>query len=446
MRTEWKRKSLSLFCLALPLVLVGTVAAQSGTLGVLNRVQRVDDPELGELIRIAMENRQDANEKETLEIIRKVTQGYAQVKLLDQQIEQVSRRIESIAGPAELRYELLLAKAELEAKLMTELATLREVMGVMPKHAFDKKPVETLNAWLALNMIDERVYVLDGLKPFSDYWANRRWQSAGLLPEGQTLDYIRERLRKKDKLPIRIDIYYTAALSNAAGALRARIVSLIGEMDAHMEAEVRTELSTWVGSGESTFFLRDGRIRALYPAPVMRPDGSGKPLVTGLVNPNDLEQHILWRLTMPKNVPLKARVEYDEASALLAKQVAEMAKTVAKRLGIAEAVEAAEILVEPLPEARFLGRWRAVTDSEIQEIELRADGRSRLTMRKGAQKIVPAPWTLTTRQIFIDSSYLVTYLGYLNEEGNLVVDRGEIWPQGSWHDAGGPPMVLTKVE
>ena len=446
MRTEWKRKSLSLFCLALPLVLAGAVAAQSGALSVLGRVQRVDDPELGELIRVAMENRHNANEKEAFEIIRKVTQGYAQVRLLDRQIEQVSRRIESTAGPAELRYELLLARAELETKLMTELATLREVMGVMPKHAFDKKPIDTLNAWLALNMIDERVYVLDALKPFSEYWASWRWQSAGLLSEGQTLDYIRQRLRKRDNLPIRIDIYHTSALSVAAGALRARIVSLIGEMDAHMDAEVRTELSTWVGSGESTFFLRDGQVRTLYPAPVKRPDGGGKPLITGLVNPNDLEQHILWRLLMPKNVPLKFRVEYDEASALVAKQVAETAKTVAKRLGIAEVVEVAEILVEPFPEAQFFGRWQGVADAEVREIELRPDGQSRLTMRKGAQKVVPAPWTLTTKEIFIDSSFLVTYLGYINAEGNLIVDKGEIWPQGSWHDRGSPAMVFTKVE
>ena len=75
---------------------------------VLNRVQKIEDPELGELIRIAIEN---INTPETeqisiflpgnpeytrlksiiqtqeLEIVRKVTEAYTEIKLLDNQIE-----------------------------------------------------------------------------------------------------------------------------------------------------------------------------------------------------------------------------------------------------------------------------------------------------------------------------------------------------------------------
>jgi hypothetical protein len=113
-------------------------------------------------------------------------------------------------------------------------------------------------------------------------------------------------------------------------------VSLARETNADMGTEVRLEPTTWVGSGESTFFLREGRIRTLYSLPVRRPDGGAKNLASGLVDPNDVEQHILWRLTKPKNVPLTFRIEYDEASAALARQVADKAKAVAKRVGLAE--------------------------------------------------------------------------------------------------------------
>lgn len=448
MKTGWTKNLLCLLCLGLPVALPAVAPAQSETPSILDRVQKVDDPELADLIRVAIESRENLGQKETLEIIRKVTLSYVQIKLLDQQIAEVSRKIEAETGPAEMRYELLLAKTELESKLMNELANLREVMGIVPKHPFEEQPIETLNTWLNLNVIGERVYVLEGQKPFFEYWAKRRWKSAGLLSEKESLDYIRKRLQSNSSLPVRIDIDHTPSNTAAAEDLRGKIISLAKEANAQMETEVRTELiSTFVGSGESTFFLRQGQIRTCYPTAVQRPDGGPRPLVTGLVNPNELEQHVLWRLTRAKNVPLTFRIEYDEASALTAKQVAEAAKAVAKRLGISDVVEVVEVLVEPVPEAVFLGRWRAVADTEIREIELQAGGQSRLTMRTGrtGQTTQPAPWMLTTKEIFIESGPLVTWRGYLNTEGNLVINRGQIYLQGSWH--GGPPeMVFKKVE
>ena len=448
MQVKWIKK---LLCLLLCLGMATAAIAQNNTPSVLDRVQNVDDPELGELIRVAIENQakvRQSSQEETLELIRKVTLSYTQIKLLDQQIAEVSRKIKAETGPAEMQYELLLAKTELEAKLMTELANLRQVMGITPKHAFDKKPVKTLNTWLFVNVIGERVYVVDSLKPFQEYWVKRRWKSVGLLSEREALDYVRERLKDKNNLPIRIDIHYTAAMSSAAKDLHNEVISLARETNSQMETEVRTELSVFVGSGESPFFIREGKIRTLYPYGVQRPDGGPKLLVTGLVNPNDLEQHILWRLNKPKNVPLRFRIEYDEASALLARQVAEMSKAIAKRLGIAEVVEIVEVLVQPVPEAAFLGHWQAVGATEIREIKLQAQGQSQLTMRSGrtGQTTQPAPWTLTTKEIFIDSSHKVTYKGYINAEGNLVLDRGQIYPQGSFHSEGPPLTVFKKIE
>ncbi|MFH1718732.1 MAG: hypothetical protein ABIF19_15360, partial [Planctomycetota bacterium] len=225
MKAKWIKKSLCLLCLTL-----GTVAmAQSETPSILDRVQNVDEPELAELIRIAIENHKDIDQKETLEIIRKIRLSYVQVKLLDQQIAEVSRKIEDQTGPEEMRYELLLAKTELESKLMTELANLREVMGVVPKHAFDEKPIETLNTWVSLHVLDQGVYVLDGQKPFLEYWARRRYKSSGLLSERDALDCVRERLQNKANMPIRIVLYHTAAMRSSANDLRSKVISLARE-------------------------------------------------------------------------------------------------------------------------------------------------------------------------------------------------------------------------
>jgi hypothetical protein len=453
MKAGWIKKSLCFLCLALAAVAM----AQSNTSSVLDRVQKVDDPELSELIRVAMESRKGITQKERLEMMRKVTLSYAQIKLLDQQIAEISRKVETTMGPAEIKYELLLAKTELESKLTAELANLREVMGIVPRHAFDKKPLETLNTWLCLNVIDERVYVLDALKPFFEYWAEQRWKSAGLLPEKELPDYIREKLKNKNDLPIRIDIYYKSTTSSAAAELRARIVSLVRETNTQMEAEIHSELATWVGSGESTFFLRQGQIRTFYPAAVQRPDRDPKLLVTGLVNPNDLEQHILWRLTMPKNVPLRFRIEYDSASALLARQVAEMAKAVAKRLGIAEVVEVDEVLVEPVPESVFLGRWQALGKGEILAIDVQPGEVCQVTMGDRSQAIKPGTsvkgiWVPTTKGIVIDINDRISgkshcsYRGSINAEGNLVINRVEIYPQGSMHFIGATQTIFERVE
>ncbi len=65
----------------------------------MDRVQRVDDPELADLIRTALANHKNLNEKDTLESFARVTQSYAQIKLLDQQIAQVARKIESTTDP-----------------------------------------------------------------------------------------------------------------------------------------------------------------------------------------------------------------------------------------------------------------------------------------------------------------------------------------------------------
>jgi hypothetical protein len=463
MQNGWMNKPVCLACLGLLAVLTAVGLGQTavdgapgGTPSIMDRVQRVDDPELAELIRTGMANHKNISERDALEIVRRITQSYAQIKLLDQQIGQVTRKIEAAIGPAEVQYELRLAKTELELKRMTEMANLREAMAVIPRFPFEKQPTPNLHAWLNLNVIDQRVCVLDTIRPFIDDWTTSRHKVVGLLRVEEMFDYVRGRMKDKSSLPIRIDVYYQPGKNSEAQGLYDKIMSLARETNAQMETEVRLELITFAGSGESTFFLREGKIRTLYPAAgVRRPAGGRDLLTTGLVDPNDLEQSILWRLTAPNNVPLRFRIEYDEASAQLAKQIADAAKAAAKRLGLAEVVEVAGALVEPVPEAVFLGQWQAIIQGEIQTIDVRPAGVCQVTMGKGSQGIpaganVGGTWLPTTKEVIIDikdkGQHYYVYRGSVNAEGNLVVDRGIIYVQGGFYISGPSRTVFTKVK
>jgi hypothetical protein len=358
-----------------------------------------------------------------------------------------------------MRYELLLAKTELEAKMMTEVANLREVMGIVPKHAFDKKPIESLSSWITLRVLDQGVYVLNSLQPFQEWWARQRNKSLGLQSKKEALDYVRELLKDPNNFPIRIDNSYTAEMSNAAKVLHDKVVSLITEANCQMEAEVNLTQIENVGRGVSMIFLRNGKISLLYSgggAPIQRPDGSPEPLATGVVEPNDLEQHIMWRLLRPKNVPLKFRIEHDETSIKLARQTADMVRAVAKDLGIGELVEVERILVESVPESDFLGRWQGITKGDIQTIDIQPTGvcvfgKSPVSKIRGGMS-VPGRWFLTPKEIFMDikdqrSDGYYVYRGHLDKEGHLVVNRGEIHVEGSFGVAWDKQqlMVFKKV-
>ncbi len=452
------RDSRMIRVLCVSVLLLPALMAVGGepTSDMLTRVRSVDDPELGELIRAAMESYHSRYAQGCPEdmwaITRAVSEAYARIKLLDRQIEQLETRLTQLAGPEELRQEMVLAAAELESKRAIALAGLREVMGIMPRYAFETREVDDLSTWLHLVVLDQNVHALDTLKGFSEYWANCRWDSLGVLTGEETLTYIRKQLTDRRRRPMRFDLYYDPPNRSVAEDLRRKIMALAMETNAQMEVELHIDAITWRGTGEASFFVRDGQIRTFYPAPVRRPDGlDKKTLVTGRVEPDDLAQHILWRLTMPKNVPLTFRIEYDRAGVGQAQRVANEIRRIAERLKIDGLVDVNSVLVDPIPEAIFLGPWRAVTPGEIQEVEIRPESKTELLMRKWSDRDAPmtkvaAPWTLATRYIFIETGMREMYRGEIDGEGRLVLDRGQIYPQGSWHDEGGAPMVFEKID
>ncbi|MFH1718715.1 MAG: hypothetical protein ABIF19_15270, partial [Planctomycetota bacterium] len=270
------------------------------------------------------------------------------------------------------------------------------------------------------------------------------------------LDCVRERLQNKANMPIRIVLYHTAAMRSSANDLRSKVISLARETNCQMEAEVSLKLIDEAGSGVSTFFLRGGTISTLHAggAPLKRPDGASKPLVTGVVEPNELVQHIQWRLLHPGNVPLKFRIEHDEASAELARQTADKVRAVAKDLGISELVDVERILVEAVPETAILGRWQAITKGEAQRIDIQPNGVCVFVLSPGSEPIgggmsVSGRWFLTPKEIYMDikdkrDNYYV-HRGYLDKEGNLVVEKGDIYPQGSISISSLRPTVFKKV-
>jgi hypothetical protein len=176
-----------------------------------------------------------------------------------------------------------------------------------------------------------------------------------------------------------------------------------------------------------------------------------------MVEPNDLEQHVLWRLSYPGNVPLRLRIEYDQASAAPARQVAETVKTTAQRLGVADLVEMAQAPVEPVPETAFLGQWEALGKGYFQAIDIQPRGVCQVTMGDGTEAFqagaaVKGTWMPTCREVLVDISDRARhggsfyYLGFINQNGNLVVDRTEIYNQGHFKLADTGQMIFQKVK
>ena len=70
----------------------------------------------------------------------------------------------------------------------------------------------------------------------------------------------------------------------------------------------------------------------------------------------DLDQHIMWRLMFPGNLPFRFQIEHDKASAELAEHIADRVRVAANKLNVTELVDAAKVRVKPIPEATLLGR------------------------------------------------------------------------------------------
>jgi hypothetical protein len=255
-------------------------------------------------------------------------------------------------------------------------------------------------------------------------------------------------------------INYRAETRGAGERLRDAVLSLARETGTDMDVEVGLDLMRYVSSTtEAPFFCREGKVRTPYGWPMQRPDGRAPLFQKGLVvvEPNDLEQHVLWRLTYPGNVPIRLRVEYDQASAPMARQVAEMIKTTAHNLGVADLVAVTQVLTEPVPETAFLGRWEVLQKGYFQAIDVQPQGVCQVTMGDGTEMFqagasVKGTWVPACKEILVDIGDAgrhaghFFYLAFINQNGNLVIDRTEVYNQGHFHVHSPGQMIFQKVK
>ncbi len=445
------------WCVALGLLALIAMGgmAQGEISSVLNRAQVVDDPELGELILAVIENHSLLGEKELLERVREVTKGYAQIKLLDQQIEQIGRRAESIGGPGEVRYELLLARAELESRRTSELATLREVMGIIPRHAFGRRKVSALTTFVDLDVIGRRVYLLERSERFIGETVSDRFRAVGLMSGDEALDYVAAQMAKKERLPIRIDIHRTVDGIKLSEDLYDALIGQARQAKVQMESEIHLGP---VREGQGEFVLT--LIESVPPTidGVYRVGGrptlslvDGRPAAPQEVDANHVGGFVRQWLSKPDYLPTRFRIVYPSTMQPLAEETAAAIEEVARSLGIGAFVDVAYDAVEADTEGLYLGRWRASGQSMILAIDVSAENRCQFVMADGLESTgvvtrVPGRWSLAGRQIRMTrSSY--TYQGYISPDGDLLLCRRRINRQGN-RVAGvaEEPVIFRKLE
>lgn len=359
MNSKFKKVCLLAVCMCLMLGPLAIAADSEKQGSVLDRVQTIDDHELGQLIRIALANlpetkalmkppyKKSREESEKLKFelrkaeetakskaIRRVTEVYSQIKLLDTQIAHTERKIISLKKNEAIQIELILARAELDARRTTKLAELREIMNIVPKHAFGRKPVTTLNGWFKLDVIDDYVYILKCLKPYYRY-DNQPGRYRGIDPvkcmsEEDAIRYVHELIKKQDQLPLRIDISRNVAGSKLSKQICERIIKMVKNENMQLEVEVYLEEKERSSVYKRDWFLKDGKIyytldRLKRNAPIDKRA--------------NFEDYISSYLKNVGYLPAKYKIEYDAEGKDLAFHANEVLKETAKKYGVTQFVE-----------------------------------------------------------------------------------------------------------
>jgi len=361
MSSELRKTSVCIGCLCL--MLAGLASSACGKEGesILERVQVIEDPELGELVRIALANLLETKEAARLyetwqgyssgtkryelgkqyrvvkkreeekkpKVVRAVTETYAQIILLDTQIEQIDKKISSSRTTEAVQAELILARAELEARRMTKLAELREIMNIVPKHAFGRKPVETLGTWLSFDVIGDFVYVFNYLRPYRE--AQNHWQSepVGAMSRKAAVGHIKDLMREKYRLPVRVDIFRNESGIKFSEELYEELIQVFKNAKVELDAEVYLDDEIRQKDQGSEYFVREGKV---YD----NEDRMRRKQARDELRVFDEIKHLVG---LPKRLPRKFIIRYDTESKDLASRIADAIKVKAKELGVEGFVE-----------------------------------------------------------------------------------------------------------
>ena len=339
---------------------------------VLKRVTAVEDPELGEMLRIALENMPQVQklkeyeklsnsgpkeqilkfrakvadarvelEQAKVDTARVVTEIYSQVVLLDEQIDTTMRMYKKadIGAKGELATELLLAIAELKADRATALAKLRAAMNIVPKFAFSTKPLNMLNSRLKLCLINDSIYAYEYSWPFGKYDSKSKVRLLGKKTRAEIYELLRQLASDEKLLPIRIDISSTADASGNLGELRAAIVDVLEDAKVQIDAEVRIdgflhkrytteyeiiENKILTGQNVRETYRENGRNRQKWvPEKITTDEFVGKAI--GLAD-------------RPWGLPRQYFLSYDEQSKDLAEKTKKAVMDAAKEKGVEELI------------------------------------------------------------------------------------------------------------
>ena len=358
MSTWLKNKGLLVCCAFLIFDgLVGTTAAK-GQASVLSRAQTIDDPELGELIRVALENLPEpeqmrifspghpeaekarkVNELSKLHTVRLVTEAYAHIKLLDSQIEQSGAKAGSSNLPEALALELILARAELESQRATKFAELREIMHIIPRHALGRKPVKDLNGWLKLDVIGDSVLVFTGTKPFTDDESRMYDVFVKLMSAKEAMSCAVSFVADHAHHPVRVDIMRNVDGVKFSEELEKELIRAVKRAKLELDTEVHLSEDVPRGLREDYLFLVKGRIGEDIRSRTYQGKKTTKELYKP-INPEDLDRYFRSELVGgPARLPVKFNIEYDQESKDLASRTAKAIEDTAKKLGVEKFVE-----------------------------------------------------------------------------------------------------------
>ena len=367
MSTRKKSKSLFVVCAILFLAGLASASAGKGQATMLSRVQTIDDPELGELVRVALENLPEtkrmaevasrlsyrsedyrkAKEAETtarLRTVRLVTEAYMHIKLLDSQIEQSEAKLASSNLPEALTCELILAKAELEYKRATKLAELREIMSIIPRHALGRKPLKDLNGWLRLDVIGDSVLVFTCARPFSEVEYRMRHVFVKLMSRQEATKYALDYVLKREHHPVRVDIMRNRDEINFSEELEKEIVRIVKLEKLELDAEVHLSEDLQASHQEDIYVLR-GKMGWRYERKPQYNVVDNVRRRTGtelhVREPMDVEElgKTIRLVGGPGRLPRKFIIKYDRQSKNLASQAEGTIKDIANKHGVEKLVE-----------------------------------------------------------------------------------------------------------
>ena len=362
MSAKVTNKSLLVAFLVLLLAGLADGGLKKGQASILSQVQVVEDPELAELIEIAILRSTNVEDREERpKIARRITELYAQIRLLDKQIEQVSRKISFPETSEAAQVELVLTKAELEAERLVALAELREVMNIVPKHPFMRRPESDIGDRLSIDVMGELVCVYKGFQ-------NRTYSpptKIRVLSANEIAPFLDEFLKNKSdlELPLRIDISRTKSGQKLSEELYEQVLEMLKAANMQLDAEVRLDERVRVEEQVAGLAMAADKLYFCYA------DGEEIALTKEEVKP-----FIAEVLKSPGSMPLRIELEFDKKSSDLASNIGDFARQTTRELGIEKLVEIKtpprepdSLVGKPLPE---LGNMK--TEFNLEQAEGKA--------------------------------------------------------------------------